>query len=210
MTWKNEDVEFLKNNYDKLSVRELSEKLGKSNKSIRSKLERMGIGLRKLNRQEIFKWNKEQLDFLKTNYKTMTDREIAKILFNDDCDKAAARVFRKRATLNLEKDVRGLKYNNNNNSEYKSRFYNGEKIFEHRENAEKKIGRKLLKNEIVHHIDGDKKNNLPNNLYVCKDKSEHKRLHNDLEKIAMQLLKEGIIKFDEEKKKYFINKNKLT
>ena len=163
MTWKIEDVEFLKNNYDKLSVRELSEKLGKTDKSIRSKLERMGIGLRKLNRQEIFKWNKEQLDFLKTNYKTMTDREIAKILFNDDCDKAAARVFRKRTTLKLEKDIRGLKYNDNN-SEYKSRFYNGEKIFEHRENAEKKIGRKLLKNEIVQHIDGDKKNNLHNNL----------------------------------------------
>ena len=136
MTWKIEDVEFLKNNYDKLSVKELSEKLGKTDKSIRSKLERMGIGLRKLNRQEIFKWNKEQLDFLKTNYKTMTDREIAKILFNDDCDKAAARVFRKRTTLKLEKDIRGLKYNDNN-SEYKSRFYNGEKIFEHRENAEK-------------------------------------------------------------------------
>ena len=209
MTWKIEDVEFLKNNYDKLSVKELSEKLGKSNKSIRAKLERMGIGLRELNRQEIFKWNKEQLDFLKTNYKTMTDREIAKILFNDDCDKAAARVFRKRTTLKLEKDIRGLKYNDNN-SEYKSRFYNGEKIFEHRENAEKKIRRKLLKNEIVHHIDGDKKNNSLNNLYVCKDKSEHMRLHDNLEKITMQLVKEGIVKFDEEKKEYFINKNMLT
>lgn len=209
MTWKIEDVEFLKNNYDKLSVKELSEKLGKTDKSIRSKLERMGIGLRKLNRQEIFKWNKEQLDFLKTNYKTMTDREIAKILFNDDCDKAAARVFRKRTTLKLEKDIRGLKYNDNN-SEYKSRFYNGEKIFEHRENAEKKIRRKLLKNEIVHHIDGDKKNNSLNNLYVCKDKSEHMRLHDNLEKITMQLVKEGIVKFDEEKKEYFINKNMLT
>ena len=209
MTWKIEDVEFLKNNYDKLSVKELSEKLGKTDKSIRSKLERMGIGLRKLNRQEIFKWNKEQLDFLKTNYKTMTDREIAKILFNDDCDKAAARVFRKRTTLKLEKDIRGLKYNDNN-SEYKSRFYNKKKIFEHRENAEKKIRRKLLKNEIVHHIDGDKKNNSLNNLYVCKDKSEHMRLHDNLEKITMQLVKEGIVKFDEEKKEYFINKNMLT
>ena len=209
MTWKIEDVEFLKNNYDKLSVKELSEKLGKTNKSIRSKLERMGLGLRELNRQEIFKWNKEQLDFLKTNYKTMTDREIAKILFNDDCDKAAARVFRKRTTLKLEKDIRGLKYNDNN-SDYKSRFHNGEKIFEHRENAEKKIGRKLLKNEIVHHIDGDKKNNSFNNLYICKDKSEHMRLHDKLEKITMQLVKEGIVKFDEEKKEYFINKNMLT
>ena len=35
MTWKIEDVEFLKNNYDKLSVKELSEKLGNTDKSIR-------------------------------------------------------------------------------------------------------------------------------------------------------------------------------
>ena len=36
------------------------------------------------------------------------------------------------------------------------------------------------------------------------------RLHDNLEKITMQLVKEGIVKFDEEKKEYFINKNMLT
>lgn len=47
---------------------------------------------------------------------------------------------------------------------------------EHRVVAEKKIGRKLQKGEVVHHIDGDKTNNHPNNLQVMTN-SEHARLH---------------------------------
>jgi len=50
----------------------------------------------------------------------------------------------------------------------------------YREIAEKKIGRKLKKGEIVHHLDGNSTNNDPDNLYVCKNHSEHKLLHNKI------------------------------
>lgn len=46
----------------------------------------------------------------------------------------------------------------------------------HREIAEQKLGRKLLPGEIVHHIDGDKHNNAPENLQVMTQ-SEHARIH---------------------------------
>ena len=46
----------------------------------------------------------------------------------------------------------------------------------HRIVAEQKIGRKLEKGEIVHHIDGNKRNNSPCNLMVMTQ-SEHARLH---------------------------------
>lgn len=46
----------------------------------------------------------------------------------------------------------------------------------HRIVAEQKLGRKLEKGEIVHHIDGNKRNNSPDNLMVMTQ-SEHARLH---------------------------------
>ena len=55
---------------------------------------------------------------------------------------------------------------------------NGKRIFidEHRFVMENHIGRKLNKNEIVHHIDGNKSNNNINNLQIMSEK-EHKILH---------------------------------
>lgn len=47
---------------------------------------------------------------------------------------------------------------------------------EHRVVAEKKIGRLLASDEIVHHVDGDKQNNSPENLEVMSQ-NEHARLH---------------------------------
>jgi hypothetical protein len=47
---------------------------------------------------------------------------------------------------------------------------------QHRIVAEKKIGRKLKKGEIVHHKDGNPQNNKPNNLLVMTQ-AEHAALH---------------------------------
>lgn len=53
-------------------------------------------------------------------------------------------------------------------------------VWEHILVAEQKLGRALryfgkldLRNESVHHIDGDKTNNDPNNLMICDGNSEH-------------------------------------
>ena len=48
--------------------------------------------------------------------------------------------------------------------------------FEHRRVARVKIGRELKPDEVVHHIDGNKRNNNPNNLQVMT-RSEHMRHH---------------------------------
>lgn len=47
----------------------------------------------------------------------------------------------------------------------------------HRFMAEKMIGRKLKPGEIVHHIDGDKQNNHPDNLAVLPSQSAHMAIH---------------------------------
>lgn len=46
----------------------------------------------------------------------------------------------------------------------------------HRYVASKKIGRPIRSYEVVHHIDGNKRNNNPQNLLVCTQ-DEHDRIH---------------------------------
>lgn len=48
---------------------------------------------------------------------------------------------------------------------------------EHRVVAEQKLGRPLRNGEIVHHIDGDRRNNDPDNLMVLPSQSDHCKIH---------------------------------
>lgn len=48
--------------------------------------------------------------------------------------------------------------------------------YSHIRTAEKKVGGKIRTNRVVHHIDGNKKNNRPENLQVMS-RREHSRLH---------------------------------
>ena len=65
-------------------------------------------------------------------------------------------------------------------------YFNGKKGYRrfsdsgipvHRWVAEDKIGRSLRQGEIVHHMDRDKRNNSPNNLWVFKNQKRHDKTH---------------------------------
>src|SRR5882672_9312237 len=49
--------------------------------------------------------------------------------------------------------------------------------FEHVRIAESALGKLLPEKAVVHHIDGNRKNNNPNNLVVCPDQEYHFLLH---------------------------------
>lgn len=60
-------------------------------------------------------------------------------------------------------------------SGYRIAYRGNRRDYEHRFIAEDMIGRPLTDDEVVHHIDGDRKNNDPSNLQVMK-RAEHDKI----------------------------------
>lgn len=95
-------------------------------------------------------------------------------------------------------------YADNKRDDVKSNGYYGQVSGKarHRHIMEHHLGRYLERDEVIHHIDLDKTNNLLENLYVCKSNSDHQKCHVQLQHIGAELFKRGIIGFDDGK--YFI------
>lgn len=72
ISWTYDRIKFLKDNYSKLSNKELAKTLGLGLTSTRTKLYDLG-----LKRIEMEYFTDEQIAFLKSNYQTMGDVEIA-------------------------------------------------------------------------------------------------------------------------------------
>lgn len=65
----------------------------------------------------------------------------------------------------------------------------GSRIYEHILVMEKKLGRYLTPEEVVHHIDGIKDNNLPENLHLFESNSKHTLYHYEIKKAVIDELK---------------------
>jgi HNH endonuclease len=56
-------------------------------------------------------------------------------------------------------------------------WLDGEYLYEHRYIAEQKLGRKLNPGEVIHHVDGNKTNNDPENILIFASHGEHMKIH---------------------------------
>src|SRR5690606_23734511 len=82
-----------------------------------------------------------------------------------------------------------------------------ERIFLHTKVVEENLGRSLTQTEVVHHINGDKKDNNFENLHVFENQKQHMLSHNSLEELSFYLVKNNYIKFDSNSARYYLNKS---
>jgi hypothetical protein len=67
---------------------------------------------------------------------------------------------------------------------------------EHSIVMEKRLGRSLRVGEIIHHIDGNRANNEDSNLHLCRNRSEHQAIENQLKQLFRELLAKKIVRFN--------------
>lgn len=208
--WSEEELEYLKNNAKNKSVKEMSNYLQRTPKAVRNRLEIIGISLRDLKNIQFESWSEEEDNFLRENYCNMTVKELEQHLNRTE---KAIRSRKNKLKLNNKYDnlreKRGKEYYINSDGYYitynkELKKYNGS----HRVIYEEYYGIKLKSNQYIHHIDGNKKNNKIENLLLCNGCKEHTLIHKQLETISYQLIQEGYILFDKNKKQYIANPNR--
>lgn len=89
------------------------------------------------------------------------------------CSRMNAEMNPTRMTAEVREKIHDAKINSGEGKTYAKRYGR----HEHRVVAEEILGRKLLPGEVVHHVDGDKRNNDPRNIRIFASQSDHAKFH---------------------------------
>lgn len=191
-----QQLEYIKRQYKSLSVAEIADELSLSEAQVRYILRnRLGIRLRQEGSRSRT-WSDREIEILKNP--NLTDYEKVRLL----PDRTDAAVRRQRRRLGFEsKPVVFNKQFENNGYIYVRR--DGDYRQKHRVVVEKMLGRKLKRSEIVHHINGIKTDNRPENLYVCA-RGEHTAIHYQTMEIINELMEKGYVEFDKKEGRYVL------
>lgn len=119
-------------------------------------------------------WSSVDLEWLKQNYETLGLVKCAEYL-----NRTQSSILHKACVL-------GIANRRGGDRKPREYLYDGYKCvsttegryFVHRKVMEEKLGRPLTENEIVHHINGNKLDNRPENL-VLTTRSEHQSVHHN-------------------------------
>lgn len=73
---------------------------------------------------------------------------------------------------------------------------------QHQVVMEEMLGRPLAKGEVVHHVNGVRDDNRPENLYLCADNAEHMRVEQSMAHAFRELMAAGLARFNRETGRY--------
>lgn len=147
-------------------------------------------------------WTEKEISILKSVYESCDDKELMKLIPN----KTRCAIYHKASRLKLSKSAEATGKNRSKelcgsknpmwkggtylHEGYRNVWVNGKYRKEHDLVMEKKIGRKLTKDEVVHHINGNKLDNRIENLELMT-KSTHISYHDSLRKGRKYIRRSG-------------------
>lgn len=177
--WSNKGILILKKTYPKGTIY-CSMCLRKTIPAVMNKAKRLDIKVSPIYKSRNYsKSNKINMKNKETRVKIS---KSSKLWWSKELERLRGRIKTKDGYI-LIKDH---KHPNKDSNNY---------VQEHVKIMSKHIKRSLLLGEIIHHIDLDKTNNNINNLYLCKNRSEHAKIHWSVNKLVKYFIKNKILQF---------------
>lgn len=196
--WSESEIAFLRKNALLLSDQEIAGELDRTELSVQKKRLREGIS------RVLPSWTKDEDELLLLAADDLRGRPDAKQALSELLGRPAHDIMRRLRSIGtslreIRSDGRIGRYG------YRwIRAENGSLVKEHRKTMEEELGRGLRADEIVHHINGDKTDNRPENLFLCRNTSHHRSVHWTHWEAVKKLIETGVIVFDREKLRYDI------
>lgn len=176
-----QEYEFIRTNYHSMPHGDIARHLDRSVSGVRKAAGKLEI------RSSLKRWSPQEDEIIQNSWGARPLADVAEQLA-----RSASEVSARSKKLGRKKWREGK---GTHSGRPIDGFEDGSPVFTHRRVVEDLIGRGLRSDEIVHHIDFDKNNNVPSNL-VIQTRSQHRKSHTSFERLVPELVRFGIIKFD--------------